>query len=115
MRFAFVCLILCALGAAAAPLDDRAESAEYEVYYHHTVRNKTDRTLTDVRVYLPVPQSDDYQEISEFRIEMGAQEFAVSDRTDSYGTKIKRITIPTLEPGTEARLGFSCAATLRPP
>ncbi|MCI0366014.1 MAG: transglutaminase domain-containing protein [Phycisphaerales bacterium] len=117
--FAVICWGSLSNVIAVSPQRTRNDTgptgAEYEVTYHHTVRNKMNGALIDVQVYLPVPQSDAYQQISDFEVENGGGAFAVSDRTDAYGTKIKRVTIAKLEPGAEAHVGFSCVAKLSPP
>lgn len=87
---------------------------EYEVVYHHAVRNTTDRELRDVVVYLPVPQSDAYQQVEDFRVERSVP-VRISNRTDEFGTKIKRVAIESLPPRGEAEVGFSCTVRLAPP
>ncbi|MEX2219371.1 MAG: transglutaminase family protein [Phycisphaerales bacterium] len=111
--------LLIALGIAAAqPATPRPDAAaagvEYEVFYHHTLRNRTDRELRDVIVYLPVPQSDACQRVEGFRIERNTP-VHISNRTDAFGTKIKRVAVASIPPKGEVEVGFSCTVRLSPP
>jgi len=104
---------LLACAASSAPTQ-AAETVEYEVFYHHVLRNKTERELTDVVVYLPVPASDDYQRIEGFRVERDGP-VHISNRTDAFGTRIKRVAVASIPPKGEAHVGFSCVVKLGPP
>lgn len=86
----------------------------FEVYYHHAVRNRTDQTLTDVVVYLPLPVSDAYQQIEDFRVEHSVP-VHLANRHDAFGTRIRRVAIPTMAPGEEVEVGFSCIVRLAAP
>jgi transglutaminase-like putative cysteine protease len=99
---------------AAGPLPPSA-AQEYEVRYHHAVRNRTDRPLAGVRVYLPIPQDDEAQTVRELRIETGGKPLPVSGRHDAFGTVMRRVDLPPLEPDAEVEVGFTCVVTLRPP
>jgi len=111
------CSSIACIGAAALMVSavEPPPVQQYQVRYAHTVRNKTKAPLTDVIVYLPVPQSDEYQQIADFRVDVGNNNYDISNRTDAYGTRIKRIQIPTLAPAEEATVGFTCVATLHAP
>jgi transglutaminase-like putative cysteine protease len=100
---------------AEGPPDDARDAAEYEVYYHHVVINKTKSELKAVVVYLPIPASDAYQQVSDFRVELRGKPYPVANRTDPFGVKIRRVEVPALAPGEEAHVGFSCVAKLNPP
>jgi transglutaminase-like putative cysteine protease len=111
---------LVALIAPTARAEDpvqpvpKAEPIEYEVCFHHTLHNRTDRELRDVRVYLPVPQSDAYQRIADFRVERDTP-VHITNRTDGFGNKLKRVTIGSIPPGASVRVGFSCTVALSEP
>jgi transglutaminase-like putative cysteine protease len=107
----FVVLMACGVVGAQPSAHD---VSEYEVYYHHVIRNKSAESLNDVRVYLPVPQGDAYQQIADFRVECDTP-VHISNRTDGYGTKLKRISIAVLEPGQSVDVGFSCVVSIREP
>lgn len=98
----------------APPSQPAVVRAEYEVFYHHVVRNRTDRELRDVVVYLPVPPSDEYQQIADFRVECPPG-LSIENRTDEFGTRMKRVALAPLGPGAEVEVGFSCVARLGPP
>lgn len=100
--------------AAPQEAPPRVQRTEYEVFYHHVVRNKTDRELKDVIVYVPVPESDEYQQVEGFRIERRVP-VHISNRTDAFGTRIKRVAVSSLPPGSEVEIGFSCVVRLGPP
>src|SRR5688572_4233570 len=112
---ASIAVLAAVAGSLLLPQSPADEAAEYEVFYHHAVRNKTAAALTDVRIYLPVPQSDGHQEVRDFRVETLGNAVRVSNRTDAYGTAIKRIAIARLEPGQEIEVGFSCVVRLSKP
>lgn len=107
-------LLAALLGCAAARAQDAAP-AVYEVFYHHTLRNKTAAAITDVRVYLAVPESGEYQQVRDLRVETLGRPWQVSNRHDAYGTAIRRVVITRLEPGEEVDVGYSCVVTLTPP
>lgn len=112
-----IVLVLTALQSAGTPAATpigRDASSDYEVRYHHTLTNVTRLPLENVRVYLPVPVSDEAQEILDFRVELQGKPYRVSRRTDAYGNCIERVMIPKLEPGEEAAVGFACVARLKP-
>jgi transglutaminase-like putative cysteine protease len=119
-------LIAFALGLASVAstqqVDERdppgsappVERTEYEVFFRHTLRNRTDRELVDVRVYLPVPQSDAYQLVSDYRVERGGP-VHITNRSDGFGNKLKRVTIGSIPARSEAWVGFSCVVALAEP
>lgn len=97
----------------AAPPPTAART-EYEITYHHLIRNKTDQDLKEVIVYLPVPPSDAYQQISDFHIDCD-RPVQISNRTDEFGNKIKRIAVAPLKAKEELDVRFICVASLGPP
>lgn len=110
----------CAAGIVLMPRLVRgghapSEPREFEVFYHHAVRNTSAAAIGDVRIYLPIPQTEGHQEILDFGVHADIPGTKVSDRTDAYGTRIKRIAIPSLDPGQEADIGFSCRVRLAEP
>jgi transglutaminase-like putative cysteine protease len=111
-----VWLMATALGVllAVPPATPAAPGTQYEVTYHHVLRNKTDAILKDVVVYLPVPESDAYQQVTEFRVERD-RPVHISNRTDEFGNKIKRVAIAEIAPKTDVEVGFSCLVSLQPP
>jgi transglutaminase-like putative cysteine protease len=96
------------------PTPQAPAPAEYEVFYHHTLKNTTIHELKDVRIYIPVPESDSSQQVFDFRIERTAP-VSISNRTDPFGTKLKRLQVASLVPGAEIDVGFSCTVRLPPP
>ncbi len=92
-----------------------ADTETYEVYYRHWLKNKTDRACEKVRVWMPIPQDSDYQQIQHFEIELWGRPLAVERTTDEFGQPLARITIDRLVPGEEIEVGFSCVAVLREP
>jgi transglutaminase-like putative cysteine protease len=111
-----LCFLPFLLQAPAPPPPPPVQETrtEYEVFYHHKLKNRTQATLKEVIVYVPVPESDAYQEVREFRIERD-RPVRISNRTDAYGTRIKRLEIADLEPGAEIDVGFSCVVSLGAP
>ncbi|HPF39784.1 MAG TPA: transglutaminase domain-containing protein [Phycisphaerae bacterium] len=110
--------LLFVLLATAPMTSDRTgeeTGVRYEVAYHHVLRNRSRDTLRDVRVYLTVPSNDDYQTIEGFRVEAFGRPVHISNRHDEYGNTLKRVAIPEIKPGEEARVGFTCEVTLRTP
>jgi transglutaminase-like putative cysteine protease len=119
--FAATALFATSLALSAAPQEAGGPdatlppaSSEYEIDFQHTLRNRTDRELKDVRVYLPVPPSDAYQRICDYRIERDVP-VHITNRTDGFGNKLKRVTIASIPAGGEARVGFSCTVSLGDP
>ncbi len=99
--------------AAPAAEPSHVERTTYEVVYHHLLRNKTDSELKDVVVYVPVPQSTPYQQVTDFAVERTAA-VHISNRTDEFGNKIKRVAIASIPPKGEVEVGFSCVVSLGP-
>ncbi len=99
---------------AAPTRTPQAQRVEYEVVYHHLIRNKTDAELKEVVVYLPVPWDDEYQQVSDFRVERD-RPVRISNRTDEFGNRIKRVAIANVPPKGEVEVGFSCVVALGPP
>lgn len=119
----FAAAALCMASLTSLPTPQAADGrdppapagrSEYEVCFHHTLRNRTDRELQDVRVYLPVPPSDAYQQIADYRIERDVP-VHITNRTDGFGNKLKRVAIASIPARGEARVGFSCTVSLAQP
>jgi transglutaminase-like putative cysteine protease len=103
-------LALLLAAALQAPVE-----ARYTVVYHHAVKNRTQAPLEGVVVYLPIPPSDGVQTVTGYRVDTGGLALDVSGRKDAYGTRIRRVALPRLEPGAEVEVGFTCTVALRAP
>jgi transglutaminase-like putative cysteine protease len=104
------CRLLALLAmAAASPAEE-----SYEIYYQHRLENETDQPLTNVRVYIPIPQDSPHQAVRDFTIELWGQPFETVTRRDKFGQLIAQITIPAFPPGAEIEVGFSCEVELHP-
>lgn len=114
MRALFLSLLLLPPSSQSPGEPPSPPPTEYEIVYHHKLRNRTQAPLKEVVVYLPVPQSDEYQQVRDFRVERD-RAVRISNRTDAYGTKIKRVAIADLQPNEEVDVGFSCVVQLAPP
>ena len=107
-------LIALLSGAAGAQsLDARESGRHYEVRYQHWVQNPTDNTLHDVRIYLPIPQSDCGQIVHDWQLMPADDSYDVKFVRDQYGQRVSMIRIPTLAPGAEVEIGFDCTVSLR--
>jgi len=102
------------LVALLAVASASASESLYEIYYQHRLKNETDRPLTNVRVYIPIPQDSSYQDIGDLTIEVWGRPSKTKTRRDQFGQPIADITIPLLLPGEEVEVGFSCEAALHP-
>lgn len=111
-----VSLLAIVIGAllAVPPATPTDSGTPYEVTYHHVLRNKTDAVLKEVIVYLPIPESNEYQQVTDFRVERD-RPVQISNRTDEFGNKIKRVAIADFPAKGEVEVGFSCLVTLRQP
>ncbi len=87
-------------------------SKTFRVYYFHTLKNISNKSLANVKIYIPVPPNNNYQEIIRFKIDLDGQDFQMSDRIDQFGNKIKRILIPTFDKAHEITVSFSCDVRL---
>ncbi len=101
----------CLLAVLAVASASASESL-YEIYYQHRLKSETDRPLTNVRVYIPIPQDSPHQAIRDFTIELWGQSFETMTRRDRFGQPIAEITIPAFPPGEEIEVGFSCEVDL---
>lgn len=108
-RAATYCLVALLAVASAS-----ASESLYEVYYQHRLKNETGRPLTNIRVYIPIPQDSSYQDIRDLTIELWGRPSKTKTRRDQFGQPIADITIPVLLPGEEVEVGFSCTAALHP-
>jgi transglutaminase-like putative cysteine protease len=117
-RIAFHALRLIApaalLTSVAMPAAARAPAAppSYEIYYQHWIKNRTDETLENVKVYIPVPQGSAYQQISDFQIELWGQPFKTTIEHDRFDQPLAHIWIPQIKPGQALEVGYSCDVTL---
>jgi transglutaminase-like putative cysteine protease len=109
-------LVLLSATAVAMPALAAGDGAEtYEVYCRHWLRNKTDRPVEKIRVWLPIPQDSEYQQIQDFKVELWDQPLTSERTVDRFGQPLIRITIDRLGPGAEIEVGYSCVAALREP
>lgn len=102
-----------AVAKAASPTK-QSQRDLYRVTYKHTVRNSSNATLTNVAVFLPIPQSCDYQRIESYEVEPRQFSSKGKEVVDEYGNSIMQVVIPSIPARSEFSLGFSCTFRLDP-
>ncbi len=102
-------LLIAVLAAAPARAD-----ASYQVTYRYRLANPTGRAARNVRVYIPLPTDCTHQEVHAFRINVTEPDAEQRKVTDRYGQEICQITLPRIEPGGTAEVGFEAEVTLHP-
>ena len=83
----------------------------YHIVYRYELTNGSGRPATGIKVYVPVVKSCPFQEVLHFEITRDPAHRAESV-VDQYDQELCRITIPRIEPGQSATVGFACDAVV---
>ncbi len=98
--------------AIAAGMPATVAAAPFEIYYEHILTNKTNAPLHNVKIFMPIPQSDSYQTVSCFEVVLWDQPFRSNPCTDKFNQECIRILIPRLDPGQSIEVGYACEVEL---
>jgi hypothetical protein len=103
---------------SAAAVDAEAVRTGQPVSYHvrcrYQLKNRVNRALENVRVYIPLPQSCPYQAIMRLELVLPKGGCKMERIEDQFGQKLAEITFSKLDPQASVEVGFECDFWLRP-
>lgn len=94
--------------------DDGSEVRTYEIFYQQTLHNKTRESVVSATVYMPIPQSDEFQTIHDFKVEVGKNRWRHKIQEDIWGNSYACVDVPYISAGKEVVVGYTCDVTFTP-
>lgn len=111
---AFILTFLTLSSAVAQEADEPEGPVTYEVFYQQTLRNRSTDSVVSATVYMPIPASDEYQEIHEFKVEVGKNRWRHEIKKDIWGNAYACVDVPAISAGQEVVVGYTCDVTFAP-
>lgn len=111
------CWLVIAVCVSSSPIRAASKADKgraYHVRYHYRLANKTDQTLTNVHVHIPIPTDCSYQQIQAFDIRLPDSKCKKRDVVDKFDQRICRITVPRIGPHESTEVGFDCDVVIHP-
>lgn len=91
---------------------DPSKVEKYRISFYFDLKNNKNAAISEIGVFIPVPEDDAGQKISDFSWHLSG--YGSKEVTDQFGQKSLRIDIPSLAPGEKAQVGYSCNAEIKP-
>lgn len=114
-------ILFTSMASAVLFAGDRRAHAEpaamrpmtFRVEFRWALKNRLDRPLENVRVYIPVPESCAYQEIERLEWVMPDKAVARKQVKDRFGQTIAEFMVAGLAPQALVEVGFTCRFKLK--